>query len=160
MRDYAVVDQSSMKNPKKPVLSHDQPSQKRKQRPVNDENDNHQAQTQKSNSRRGVVLEDVTNIPHLKSNWFFLLCFFVHLTSRIYMYLQGRECWHILRFIMIDFFIADNQREKHIPPTKVTRLQKDERCEWTTKVHMQQCISRSYYASIYVYFFRHRTPDA
>uniref|UniRef100_A0A0D3D401 Helitron helicase-like domain-containing protein n=1 Tax=Brassica oleracea var. oleracea TaxID=109376 RepID=A0A0D3D401_BRAOL len=50
------------------IVSHGQPSQKRKHRTVNDENDNSKARSQKANNRIVVVLEDVTNILHLKNN--------------------------------------------------------------------------------------------
>ncbi|CAN6801760.1 unnamed protein product, partial [Brassica oleracea] len=50
------------------IVSHGQPSQKRKHRTVNDENGNSQARSQKANNRIVVVLEDVTNISHVKNN--------------------------------------------------------------------------------------------
>lgn len=57
------------------MVSHGQPSQKRKRRTVNDENDNSQARSQKENNGIGVVFADVTNIPHVKSMSILLLSF-------------------------------------------------------------------------------------
>ncbi|KAF3485230.1 hypothetical protein F2Q69_00052795 [Brassica cretica] len=50
------------------IVSHGQPSQKRKHRTVNDENGNSQARSQKANNRIVVVLEDIRNISHVKNN--------------------------------------------------------------------------------------------
>ncbi|WZZ88991.1 hypothetical protein YC2023_117570 [Brassica napus] len=50
------------------MFSHDHSSQKRKRKPANDENDNSQARSQKTNSSLGVVFEDVTNISRIQGN--------------------------------------------------------------------------------------------
>ncbi|CAG7871195.1 unnamed protein product [Brassica rapa] len=52
------------------MFSHGHSSQKRKRKPSNDENDNSQARSQKTNSSLGVVFEDVTNIPRIQDNEF------------------------------------------------------------------------------------------
>ncbi|CAF1753665.1 unnamed protein product [Brassica napus] len=52
------------------MFSHDHSSQKRKRKPANDENDNSQARSQKTNSSLGVVFEDVTNISRIQDNEF------------------------------------------------------------------------------------------
>ncbi|KAF3512415.1 hypothetical protein F2Q69_00006162 [Brassica cretica] len=49
------------------MFSHRDSSQKRKRKPANDENDNSQARSQKTNSSLGVVFEDVTNIPRIQA---------------------------------------------------------------------------------------------
>ncbi|CAN6860719.1 unnamed protein product [Brassica oleracea] len=52
------------------MFSHGHSSQKRKRKPANDENDNSQARSQKTNSSLGVVFEDVTNISRIQDNEF------------------------------------------------------------------------------------------
>lgn len=70
-----------MKYPKKDktgVFFNVQPSQKRKRKSTNDENDDCHARSQKLTSSKGVVFEEVTDIPHIShvtGNCNFLLTF-------------------------------------------------------------------------------------